>query len=66
MQRKFEYVLFFSKQNNYKTNKDQVRIYDTQQLKKWWVKYLNDIILKGKALDEIWEFPIPVQGIVGN
>lgn len=33
MQRKFEYVLFFSKQNNYKTNKDQVRIYDTQQLK---------------------------------
>ena len=61
MQRKFEYVLFFSKQNNYKTNKDQVRIYDTQQLKKWWVKYPERYNPKGKALDEIWEFPIPVQ-----
>ena len=65
MQRKFEYV-FFSKQNNYKTNKDQVRIYDTQQLKKWWVKYPERYNPKGKALDEIWEFPIPVQGSWGT
>ena len=66
MQRKFEYVLFFSNQNNYKTNKDQVRIYDTQQLKKWWVKYPERYNPKGKALDEIWEFPIPVQGSWGT
>ena len=66
MQRKFEYVLFFSKQNNYKTNKDQDRIYDTQQLKKWWVKYPERYNPKGKALDEIWEFPIPVQGSWGT
>ena len=66
MQRKFEYVLFFSKQNNYKTNKDQVRIYDTQQLKKWWVKYPERYNPKGKALDEIWEFTIPVQGSWGT
>lgn len=66
MQRKFEYVLFFSKQNNYKTNKDQVRIYDTQQLKKWWVKYPERYNPKGKALDEIWEFPIPIQGSWGT
>ena len=66
MQRKFEYVLFFSKQNNYKTNKDKVRIYDTQQLKKWWVKYPERYNPKGKALDEIWEFPIPVQGSWGT
>ena len=66
MQRKFEYVLFFSKQNNYKTNKDQVRIYDTQQLKNWWVKYPERYNTKGKALDEIWEFPIPVQGSWGT
>lgn len=65
MQRKFEYVLFFSKGDNYKTNKDQVRIYDTQQLKKWWVKYPERYNPKGKALDEIWEFPIPVQGSWG-
>ena len=66
MQRIFEYVLFISKQNNYKTNKDQVRIYDTQQLKKWWVKYPERYNPKGKALDEIWEFPIPVQGSWGT
>lgn len=65
MQRKFEYVLFFSKGDNYKTNKDQVRICDTQQLKKWWVKYPERYNPKGKALDEIWEFPIPVQGSWG-
>ena len=66
MQRKFEYILFFSKGNKYKTNKDSVRIYDTQQLKRWWVKYPERYNPKGKALDEIWEFPIPVQGSWGN
>ena len=66
MQRKFEYILFFSKGNNYKTNKDNVRIYDTQQLKRWWVKYPERYNPRGKALDEIWEFPIPVQGSWGN
>lgn len=66
MQRKFEYILFFSKSKEYKTNKDNVRIYDTTQLKRWWVKYPERYNPKGKALDEIWEFPIPVQGSWGN
>lgn len=66
MQRKFEYILFFSKQKNYKTNKDTVRVYDTKQLKSWWIKYPERYNPKGKALDEIWEFPIPVQGSWGS
>ena len=66
MQRKFEYILFFSKRKIYKTNKDNVRVYDTAQLKRWWVKYPERYNPKGKALDEIWEFPIPVQGSWGN
>lgn len=66
VQRKFEYVLFFSKTPHYKYNRDRVRIYDTNQLKKWWVKYPERYNPKGKALDEIWEFPIPVQGSWGN
>lgn len=66
MQRKFEYILFFSKYSTYKANKDNVRIYDTSQLKRWWVKYPERYNPKGKALDEIWEFPIPVQGSWGN
>ena len=66
VQRKFEYVLFFSKAPRYKYNRDRVRIYDTNQLKKWWVKYPERYNPKGKALDEVWEFPIPVQGSWGK
>ena len=66
VQRKFEYILFFTKTSNFKYNKDNVRNFDTNQLKKWWVKYPERYNPKGKALDEIWEFPIPVQGSWGN
>lgn len=65
-QRKFEYILLFSKNPKYKNNKDRVRVYDTRQLKKWWVKYPERYNPRGKALDEIWEFPIPVQGSWGD
>lgn len=66
VQRKFEYILFLTKTKNFKYNKDKVRNYDTDQLKKWWIKYPERYNPKGKALDEIWEFPIPVQGSWGN
>src|SRR5690606_11167449 len=66
MQRKFEYILFFSKTAHYKSNKDSVRVYDTSQLKKWWVKYPERYNPEGKALDEVWEFPIPTQGSWGE
>ncbi len=66
IQKKFEYILFFSKSIDYKSNKDSVRVYDTSQLKKWWVKYPERYNPKGKALDEVWEFPIPTQGSWGE
>ena len=66
MQRKFEYILFFTKATKYKSNKDKVRVYDTSNLKQWWVKYPERYNPKGKALDEIWEFPIPIQGSWGD
>lgn len=66
VQRKFEYILFFTKNKQYKYYKDRVRIYDTSQLKKWWVKYPERYNPKGKALDEVWEYPIPTQGSWGN
>ena len=65
-QRKFEYVLFFSKSPKFKSNKDRVRVFDTRQLKKWWIKYPERYNPRGKALDEIWEYPIPVQGSWGK
>ena len=65
-QRKFEYVLFFSKSPKFKSNKDKIRVFDTRQLKKWWIKYPERYNPRGKALDEIWEYPIPVQGSWGK
>lgn len=66
VQRKFEYVLFFSKSQTFKSHGDKVRVYDTSKLKSWWVKYPERYNPKGKAIDEIWEFPIPVQGSWGK
>lgn len=66
MQRKFEYVLFFTKSDKFISNKDRVRVHDKSKLKKWWVKYPERYNPKGKALDEVWEFPIPVQGSWGK
>ena len=65
-QRQFEYILFFSKTLKFKSNKDRVRVFDTRQLKKWWVKYPERYNPRGKALSEIWEYPIPVQGSWGK
>ncbi|MBK8736143.1 MAG: site-specific DNA-methyltransferase [Saprospiraceae bacterium] len=65
-QRKFEYILFFTKSTNFKSKRDKVRVYDTSHLKRWWVKYPERYNPKGKALDEVWEFPIPTQGSWGD
>lgn len=66
VQRKFEYILFFSKSSKYKSYADRTRVYDKDKLKNWWIKYPERYNPKGRALDEIWEFPIPVQGSWGN
>lgn len=66
VQRKFEYILFFSKNSKYKSYGDRTRVYDKDKLKNWWIKYPERYNPKGRALDEIWEFPIPVQGSWGN
>ena len=66
IQKKIEYILFFSKNEKYKYNKDVIRIYDSQQLKRWWVKYPERYNPKGKALDQVWKYPIPVQGSWGQ
>lgn len=64
MRNLFEYILVFSKTNNYKFNIDNVREYTG--LKKWWVKYPERYNPKGKTPEAIWRFPIPVQGSWGD
>lgn len=66
VQRKFEYILFFSKSSKYKSYGDRARVFDKAKLKSWWIKYPERYNPKGRALDEIWEFPIPVQGSWGD
>ena len=66
VQRKFEYILFFSKSDRFKSYGDRLRVADTSQLKSWWIKYPERYNPKGKALDEIWSFSIPFQGSWGK
>ena len=56
----FEYVLFFTKNENYKFNVDSVREID--DLKKWWKKYPERYNPDGKAPSNVWEFSIPLRG----
>jgi len=64
--KKFEYILLFSKSKNFKYYTDKIREYNTEFLKKWWVKYPERYNPKGKAVEEIWNYDIPIQGSWGN
>ena len=65
----FEYILFFSKNDDYKYHIDNVR--ETADHKKWWLTYPERYNPKGKPpsniwewedTKNIWEFTIPMRG----
>lgn len=60
----FEYVLFFTKGNDFKYFAERAR--DTIDLKEWWIRYPERYNPNGKSLEEIWEFSIPTQGAWGD
>lgn len=60
----FEYVLFFSKGQDFKYYSERAR--EIKDLKEWWVRYPERYSPHGKALEEIWEFSIPTQGAWGE
>ena len=60
----FEYVLFFSKGENFKYYSERAR--EIKDLKEWWVRYPERYSPYGKSLEEIWEFSIPTQGAWGE
>lgn len=60
----FEYVLLLVKSNSYKFDLDQLR--SSQDLARWWVRYPERYNLSGKAPDNVWDIPIPVQGSWGR
>jgi DNA modification methylase len=59
----FEYILFFTKSKKFKFHVDRIRISDPSRLKEWWVKYPERYNPKGAVLANVWEYPIPTQGI---
>lgn len=60
----FEYVLFFSKTNDFKYYSERAR--EIRDLKEWWVRYPERYSPYGKSLEEIWEYSIPTQGSWGE
>lgn len=64
MRNSFEYILMFSKTDDYKFRIERVKT--TDSLKKWWIRYPERYHPKGKSPEAIWHFPIPTQGSWGK
>lgn len=60
----FEFILFFSKANQYKYEIDRIKTLD--ELSKWWVDFPERFNPKGKTPGNIWSFPIRTQGEWGK
>jgi DNA modification methylase len=60
----FEYLLLFVKSGSFKFHVDRLR--DPEELEEWWVKWPERYNPAGKVPDNVWEFPIPVQGSWGT
>lgn len=57
-----EHILMFAKTDQYRFNVDKIRIFNTDELSKWWVGYPERFNPKGKIPGNIWEHEIPKQG----
>ena len=56
----FEYILFFSKTDDYKYYLDRVR--EIADYKNWWLSYPERYNSNGKPPSNVWEFTIPIRG----
>lgn len=56
----FEYVLLLVKSREFPFHIDRLR--DSQDLARWWVRYPERYHTNGKAPDNLWHIPIPLQG----
>jgi DNA modification methylase len=62
----FEYVLFFTKSDHYKFYDDRIRIFEFSELKQWWTRFPERYNPEGTLPTNVWEYPIPTQGIWGK
>lgn len=58
----YEHITMFSKTDDFKYNKDSIRITDPDKFEQWWVNYPERYSPKGIVPSNVWEFPIPKQG----
>lgn len=56
----FEYILFFTKTDDYKYYLDRVR--EIADYKNWWLSYPERYNSNGKPPSNVWEFTIPIRG----
>jgi DNA modification methylase len=64
LRNQFEYVFFFVKSRRFKYHVDRLREPDV--LRQWWVRYPERYSPQGKAPNNVWAVPIPVQGSWAN
>ncbi len=62
----FEYILCFSKTDEFKYNIDSIREPDPEKFQSWWVQYPERYNPQGKVPHNIWEFTTPTQGSWGD
>ncbi len=62
----FEYILCFSKADDFKYDLDSIRIPDTKDFEPWWVQYPERYNPRGKTPNNIWTFTTPTQGSWGD
>lgn len=55
-----EFILVFSKSDNYKFDVDRIK--DIDEISKWWVDFPERFNPKGKTPTSIWRFPIRRRG----
>lgn len=60
LKHEFEYILFYSKNDEYKYCLDKLRNID--DCKKWWLTYPERYNPKGRPPSNVWEFSIPIRG----
>lgn len=60
LKNQFEYILYFTKGENFTFNIDKVR--EINDLKKWWLSYPERYNPIGKAPSNLWQFTTPIRG----
>ncbi|WP_161569942.1 DNA-methyltransferase [Salinigranum halophilum] len=62
----FEYILCFSKTDDFVFDLDSIRLADPSKFKEWWVDYPHRYNPHGKLPDNIWQMVTPSQGAYGD